>query len=232
MVKIGDYWGKKYDYITNLPKYIRFRLTTGVKLKDWRKCMEAIEDPRMYLKEGFIPSKNDVILDIGAQYGDYAMIWSKKYGCMVHSFEIAPENFSNLILNIANNRSRVKAYNIALGNGESIKFDYKEKMSHKNEEGQPIQTVRVDDWVHENKIRPDILKIDVEGAEYEVLQGAQETISSFHPKIILETHSRELREKCEQFMKSCGYKLKIEGRTEINYSANFNEVTNLYYLKQ
>ena len=82
MVKIGDYWGKKYDYITNLPKYIRFRLTTGVKLKDWRKCMEAIEDPRMYLKEGFIPSKNDVILDIGAQYGDYAMIWSKKYGCM------------------------------------------------------------------------------------------------------------------------------------------------------
>ena len=47
--------------------------------------MEAIEDPRMYLKEGFIPSKNDVILDIGAQYGDYAMIWSKKYGCILNS---------------------------------------------------------------------------------------------------------------------------------------------------
>ena len=194
---------------------------------------EAIGDPFMYIQEGFIPSKDNVILDIGAQYGDYAMIWEKKYNCRVFSFEIAPENFAYLQENILINRSSVRGYNIAIGNGEEINFDFKESMSHKSNGGgggETFKTISLDDWIHDNNVMPDILKIDVEGAEYEVLQGAKQTITSLRPKIILETHSKALREKCDQFMKTCGYKLSIEGRTSYNASEVFDEVTNLFYL--
>ena len=125
MIKIGDYWGAKYDYISDLLKYIRFRFQTNIKLVNWEKCMEAIEDPFMYIQEGFIPSTDNLILDISAQYGDYAMILEKKYNCRVFSFEIAPENFEYLQENILINRSGVRGYNNAIGNGEEINFEFK-----------------------------------------------------------------------------------------------------------
>ena len=232
MIRIGDYWGRKYDYWKNTFRHIQFRRLTGVRLVEWRKSVEAITDPFMYLQEGFIPSPGEVVLDIGSQFGDYALIWEKMYGCSVYSFEISPENFAILKKNIEINRSGIRAYNIPLGNGEEIKFMFDGSMFHKTDKGQPVKTVRIDEWVRENKVTPGILKIDVEGAEYEVLHGAEETISAVRPKIILETHSRSLREKCDSFLKERGYLLAKEGRTVYNVSPDMDEVTNLYYLSR
>jgi len=39
-----------------------------------------------------------------------------------------------------------------------------------------------------------------EGFEYEILEGASETISKFKPKMIVEVHSEELREKIIKFL--------------------------------
>ena len=61
--------------------------------------------------------------------------------------------------------------------------------------------------------RVDLLKIDVEGFELDVLLGAENTIRQFKPRIIIETHSKELRKKCHAFLSSLGYSLKVEGRT-------------------
>jgi FkbM family methyltransferase len=154
------------------------------------------------------------------------------YGCIVYSFEISPENFAILKKNIEINRSGIRAYNIPVGNGEEIKFMFDGSMSHKTDNGQPTRTTRLDGWVRENNVIPALLKIDVEGAEYEVLEGAAETISTVRPKIILETHSRSLREKCDSFLKERGYFLTKEGRTVYNMSPDMDEVTNLYYLSR
>ena len=236
MIRIGDYWGRKYDYWKDTFKYmrhyLRFRRLTGVRLAEWRKSIEAIMDPFLYLQEGFIPSLGQVILDIGAQFGDYALIWEKMYGCIVYSFEISPENFSILKKNIKINGSSIRAYNIPVGNGEEIRFTFNGSMSYKADNGQPTRTTRLDGWIQENNVIPALLKIDVEGSEYEVLEGAAETISAARPKIILETHSRSLREKCDSFLKERGYLLAKEGRTVYNVSPDMDEVTNLYYLSR
>ena len=90
------------------------------------------------------------------------------------------------------------------------------------------ETVRWDDLVFGKfNVKPNILKIDVEGFEYEVLQGAEEVLKQYSPRIIIETHSKELREKCHSFLSEKGYLLVDEGRTVINKSGN--EITNLFY---
>lgn len=48
------------------------------------------------------------------------------------------------------------------------------------------------------------LKIDVEGAELEVLKGLKNTLTQYTPKIIIEVDNKNLKAMLE-FMKNCGY---------------------------
>jgi hypothetical protein len=50
-------------------------------------------------------------------------------------------------------------------------------------------------------------KIDVEGAELEVLQGARRALSEFHPKIFLEVHGTQLHSDCRAFLAAKGYSI-------------------------
>jgi len=52
----------------------------------------------------------------------------------------------------------------------------------------PIQTVTLDTYCAETRTRPDLVKIDVEGAEGLVLQGARKLLSESHPTLILAVH--------------------------------------------
>jgi hypothetical protein len=60
-----------------------------------------------------------------------------------------------------------------------------------------------------------------------VLKGAEEVLKQYSPRIIIETHSKELREKCHEFLSEKDYLLINSGRTVINKSGN--EITNLFY---
>ena len=52
---------------------------------------------------------------------------------------------------------------------------------------------RIDDVVQELGLtRLDVMKIDVEGAEYLVLKGAQDSLRKFHPKLVVEVIPRQL----------------------------------------
>ena len=73
---------------------------------------------------------------------------------------------------------------------------------------------------------PSILKIDVEGFEMEVLKGAEETFKP-KPKIIIETHTRELRSQVMHHLDRLGYDLLYESATKRS-SGNRMEVNELY----
>jgi len=52
----------------------------------------------------------------------------------------------------------------------------------------PMQTVTLDTYCAETGARPDLVKIDVEGAEMLVLQGARKLLSESHPGLIVAVH--------------------------------------------
>lgn len=52
---------------------------------------------------------------------------------------------------------------------------------------------------------PDVVKVDVEGAELKVLRGMRETIARAFPSLILEVHSEQLERQCYKFLIDQGY---------------------------
>ena len=61
-------------------------------------------------------------------------------------------------------------------------------------------------------VTPDIVKIDVEGAEVEVLNGAVDALTRFRPVVFLEAHSATLERACSQVLMQAGYNVRRLGR--------------------
>jgi FkbM family methyltransferase len=77
-----------------------------------------------------------------------------------------------------------------------------------------VQCKSVDGLLLEGYQQPDIIKIDVEGAEYDVLVGAKNTLQLYKPHILLATHDCHLpgvKEKCVNFLQQLGYQLQHTG---------------------
>ncbi|MGC9122922.1 MAG: FkbM family methyltransferase [Thermoplasmata archaeon] len=79
-----------------------------------------------------------------------------------------------------------------------------------------------------NLEKVDILKIDVEGFECDVVEGAFNTISKHKPKIIIETHGSKSRDKCTKLFGSFGYRIFRKGKQ--TNSDVFDEVVILFFL--
>jgi len=77
-----------------------------------------------------------------------------------------------------------------------------------------VQAHAIDELVKKGYDKPDIIKIDVEGAEYDVLRGAIDTIRQYKPNIILATHDYHLpgvKSNCIKFLEELGYTLEHTG---------------------
>jgi len=73
-----------------------------------------------------------------------------------------------------------------------------------------VQTVTLDSFCTEAGVRPDLVKIDVEGAELMVLRGASKVLSESHPTIILAVHpywlpTEQSPAQIVELLEVCGY---------------------------
>jgi len=160
-------------------------------------CLGLYEAP---LARFFIRSlrTDSVVLDIGAYIGQYTLL-AAKYAPVgrVIAFEPHPESYQRLQANIALNRlGNVQALNLAAGQRpERASLLLSDQPSNSrllptgcsNHGAVDVEVVPVDQIVCEAALpRVDVMKIDVEGAEGQVIRGAQETLSRFCPLLIVE----------------------------------------------
>jgi FkbM family methyltransferase len=140
-------------------------------------------------------------LDIGANMGFYSLALATLNPALnVQSFEPQPQIYSCFSTNVSLNKleSQVKIYNYGLGSKEENLNMYIPSFTgsgggsfanlHK-EEGDPeefLVPVRpLDTLVHPNS-NFDLIKVDVEGFEFEVLKGGLKLIESDKPTIVIE----------------------------------------------
>jgi FkbM family methyltransferase len=156
----------------------------------------------------------DICLDIGANVGTMTLALSMcAHKGHVYAFEASPDTTAALKRTLdSNGLGNASAHNVVVGRqSEKVKFFdmpdvrssgfYVTMDSTRNipalcQETFNLvasETKSVDQLVRELNIpRVDFVKIDVEGAELDVLAGANETISRFRPKVIMEFNSYAL----------------------------------------
>ena len=137
--------------------------------------------------------------DIGANMGFYSIaLAAENSQLIVESFEPQPYVFDLLSANVLLNQfsSRIKLHNIGLGNLKDDLTMYIPKftgtgggsfMNLHNEEGEPTQIKVPLNLLDEvAKTQPDLIKIDVEGSEFNVILGARKLIAISKPTIVVE----------------------------------------------
>lgn len=186
-----------------------------------------------------MPHKGKVIYDIGAHIGFHSFNFARLVGKegKVYSFEPNVKNFErfNLILDENKDLKNItKVYNVAISDKiDTVEFNintdvesgrstgsflenadpFWSKDSYKNRGfiKTEVKSITLDSFEKELNIpdKPDIIKIDVEGAEYLVLKGAEQTLLSKKPILFIEVHSILNMYKVITFLNDLGYSTKV-----------------------
>jgi FkbM family methyltransferase len=126
-----------------------------------------------------------VALDVGANVGAYTLLLGQwvRPGGRVFAFEPAPEAFGGLSAHVRLNGlgDGVTCVRAAASSSTGTATLAVDGLSGANRldasaGGERVDTVTLDDFCRREGIRPSFIKIDVEGAELDVLRGARETI--------------------------------------------------------
>jgi FkbM family methyltransferase len=132
--------------------------------------------------------REDLFVDVGANVGSYTVLASAVVGARSLTFEPIPATFARLTQNVALNgiHGLVDTRNMGVGDSRGVlrfttAFDTMNRVVRADEEGStptidvPITTL---DEALEGTSAPAFVKIDVEGFEMSVLQGAERSLGS------------------------------------------------------
>lgn len=156
------------------------------------------------------------VFDIGANVGYYTILASRLVGPqgMVAAFEPVPRNIDFLQEHISlNNAANVLVVPLACSDTPGTTSFYlgsnfaTGSLHGAGEQVVSVDKTTLDEFIEREGLIPDVIKIDVEGAEIEVLAGGRHTIPTHKPTIFLSTHSPELRESCKEVLEKYGYKI-------------------------
>ena len=162
----------------------------------WTQYLQGTYEPETFekIKEIFKNKQIKSFWDIGANVGIYSVFIAKRYPCNVYAFEPSKKYHSFLKLNTTFFK-KVKAYNFGIGS-----IDKKDKIILTDEPGSNyIAGNKFDKNIKKSEIcelrtikklskikAPNLVKIDVEGFEYEILNNSIDFFKKNKTILILE----------------------------------------------
>ena len=178
-----------------------FILILALSAKGYNNSANPIESGESFFIKRFL-SKKDIKLciDVGANNGSYSLQLLKDTKAKVISFEPLPFMYDEMVKNLQKYKNRCIFVNKSLGiksEEKIIHFSY-EASAHaslseevkkidyiENNNYMKIDVTSIDDYCSEHNIKHiDFIKIDTEGYEKEVIEGAKYTIEFVKPKYI------------------------------------------------
>jgi len=144
-----------------------------------------------YFLDGFTPTAGDIAIDGGAYDGATAIAFSE-CGAHVFAFEMDANNYRKCLAHVGGNPN-VTLENFGLSDrvGEENYWAI-DAGSRKNPNGnKTAKFVDLDTYVaRKNLPRVDYIKLDIEGAELDMLRGAAKTIARCKPKMAISAYHR------------------------------------------
>lgn len=192
---------------------------------DWENAISIlghdVDVKRTYetlLKSKYRPT---VFFDIGANYGTHSLLFISQ-GIKTVSFEPNPSCKKEFDEFCRLNEFSGQMENVAVSNEEgTVDFWFPEKetwlgtISESTKEGlrsDDLQKLRVplitiDSYSTKSGLQPDLIKIDTEGNEVNVIEGATETIKKAKPLIIFECNDLSNRRDLQQTFNALNYQI-------------------------
>ena len=190
---------------TQIVASVRYKIRMNLDLREfvqaWIYVFGAYELPTVKFIRSYL-APNDVALDVGAQVGYLSLIMatSAQRRVKVFSFEPESRNIYRFLLNMSlNDANNVNLIEKAAGTKvETLKLYLSSDVNagtHSTIRGNQnvsdafveIPCTTIDQTVNDSGLdRVDLIKIDVEGAEVDVLRGALNTLTSMQPVLITE----------------------------------------------
>jgi FkbM family methyltransferase len=158
------------------------------------------------------------VYDVGANVGIYSLLASSRTGPSgkVYAFEPLERNLRylrrHMTLNHVQNCDILEtAVCDTEGTRRFARAAQDFSMGHFSSEGDMlVPSTTLDSCIYGEKgfRPPSVVKIDVEGAELEVLHGVSRALAEFHPKIFLEIHGTQLHSDCRASLVAKGYSIE------------------------
>lgn len=155
--------------------------------------------------------------DLGANAGFFTLAFSRLVGATgkVLAFEPLPDNVSvlrrHVELNGLQNVTVVEAAvcdKAGLASFERAASNAMGRLTFSDSSSLQVSTVTLDQLIAERTCpEPDILKVDVEGAESAVLRGATQLLRSRRATWLISLHGAGERDRCTQQLEAAGYRL-------------------------
>jgi len=164
----------------------------------------------------------DVFVDVGAHVGKYSFYAARQVGDsgLVIAIEPHPKNVENLKRGIRlNGFKNIKVVEKACSNrsGKAFLLEYELSARHEITDKRTKLMVEIDTLdsilqsLHIDRVN--MVKIDVNGHEYQVIEGARNTLKNYKPIILMEV-ILENKQKVFNYLERLGYKAKIINKTK------------------
>ena len=203
------------------------------------------KDVLMFLSDYCKP--NNVVFDVGAHYGWLTVPMSRLVGVngKVVAFEPNPRNLENLVDNVVKNHC-VNTHIVPAAVSDQTQTGVKFWDNLQNDLGTTgslfevesgsfltvVDAISLDDFIEKEGIKPDIIKVDVEGAESLVVSGLSKYLKNTKPAIVLES-SPSNRVAFDMLLKE-GYRaldLHTYKKLKNDYLSNsLKAITNILFL--
>lgn len=221
--KTLQHQSKKFD----LNKKISFYTPTKIASFRAKTLLSKEIDTLQWIDE--YGSKDSIFFDIGANMGVYSLYYATYHEGKVFAFEPSIRNLDLLIRNINLNKLNelINVVPNPVYNKESMDF-FSQQYIKAGEAVSIYGTKKMRnnyktlgltlDYLVKNKIilTPNLIKIDVDGNESEVLQGANGIIQSLNCKTILIETRETTNDKVKKILEKCNYKEKIYKQKQDN----------------
>jgi hypothetical protein len=132
--------------------------------------------------------------DVGSNNAYYALVLARLTGSEVAAIEFTADGLARIRRNLERNPGPARQVRVVEA--------YVSSVVSAQHGSQTLDVLA--GW--DDLFVPGLLKIDVEGAEVDVLRGAEGLLARHRPHVILETHSAELERGCAELLAGFGYR--------------------------
>lgn len=170
---------------------------------------EVAKEVSCYLPVGI--REGDIVMDVGGHHGHFALLAAREGAAQVCSYEPAPENLVYLRQN-TRDVPQIELHECALGREKGVRELWlnpgRNTGAHslvKRRGREPVEIMVMSFANEVRKIKPDIIKIDIEGAEYELDLDCLANVRGIAIELHLQGNQRIEAQRVHRYIQSLGF---------------------------